>query len=159
MSGMNQLKEAMSKFATGITVVTSLEDGGKPHGMTANAFTSVSLDPPLILICIAHARNTYRYVKKQEIFGINILAGDQKSLAEYWSINASERTMDIPVSWTFTGHGVPVIDGCVCFLGCRVAGAHDYGDHTIFVGHVEDIQIHPGSPLIFFDRKILSFDS
>ena len=85
MSSSNDFRTAMSKFATGVTVVTSIDEQGTPHSMTANSFTSVCLDPPTILVCVAHGTNTYGFVERTGRFGVNILNENQENLGIYFA--------------------------------------------------------------------------
>lgn len=151
------LKKVLANFATGVTVVTTLEDDGTAHGMTANAFSSVSLQPPLVLLCVDHKANTHTLIRKQGRFGINILSQGQQRLAEYFAMK-QKCAQDAPGSCTLTTSGVPRLDGCLAFLGCQVVGAHEYGDHTIFVARVEEADVNSGQPLLYFRRGYRHMD-
>lgn len=95
MVDKDDFRTAMSKFATGVTVVTSLDDVGEPHSMTANSFTSVCLDPATVLICVAHGTHTHGYVEKQGRFGINILRGAQQEVGAYFAKRPENRTGEV----------------------------------------------------------------
>ncbi|MFQ5860707.1 MAG: flavin reductase family protein [Dehalococcoidia bacterium] len=152
------LRVAMSRLATGVTVISSLDAGDVPHGMTANAFTSVSLAPPLVLVCIGRHRNSHRLVRERGQFGVNILAAEQRGIAEYFARDEQDRTGDVQVPFRQTALGVPAIEGSLAFLACRVVATHDYGDHTIFVGQVEEIRVQEGQPLLFFERGLTGLE-
>jgi flavin reductase (DIM6/NTAB) family NADH-FMN oxidoreductase RutF len=121
--------------------------------MTANAFTSVSLEPPLVLVCVAHSANTHRFVTQRPVFGVNVLAQGQEAVAAYYARKVEERSGPLPARQVKTPGGRSRLEGCLAFLGCRVVGAHEYGDHTIFVAEVEEVQSQPGKPLLYFQRK------
>ena len=150
-------RKAMSKFATGITLVTTLDHEGKAHGMTANSFTSVSLEPPLVLVCIAHNTNTYSYVEERGAFGINVLSGQHEHLATNFSKHPSDRRGDVDANYHLSASGVPVCQGALAFFGCRVVDSYRYGDHTIYIGQVEELETGPSqAPLVFFESKYIT---
>ena len=123
--------------------------------MTANSFTSVSLNPPLVLVCIGHQRQTYGNVRRLGRFGINLLSERQRGIAEYYALDAQERTGDLDVSWDLSLAGSPRMQGALAFLGCRVVAQHNHGDHAIFVAEVEETATEVGQPLLFYDRQLL----
>ncbi len=131
-------RRVMRKFATGVTVLT-VRDGQTLHGMTANAFASVSLSPTLVLVCVENTNTTYRLVSHAGSFAMNILSGKQETLARRFAkqvIVPADPFADTPFHSAATG--APIIDDCVAYLDCRVVAAHQAGDHTIFVGEVEE---------------------
>ena len=154
MVSADELRKALSFFATGVTVVATLEKGGKAHGMTANAVTSVSLDPPLVLVCVGHQRNTYRYIRQTGQFAINILERSQDEVAKYFALQEDERTGETPATFESSRRGTPRLQGAIGFIDCEVVGTHDYGDHTIFVGAVQDTSTQPGEPLLFYQSRL-----
>jgi flavin reductase (DIM6/NTAB) family NADH-FMN oxidoreductase RutF len=144
----------MSKFATGVTVVTSLDDEGDPHSMTANSFTSVCLDPPTVLVCVAHGTHTHGYVESQGRFGVNILRKEQEDLGAYFARRPEDRTGTVDYGYTITDDGIPVLNESMVFFGCQVVGAHVYGDHTVYFGEVKEVQQEsPGAPLMFYESR------
>ena len=144
----------MSKFATGVTVVTSLDERGEPHSMTANSFTSVCLEPPVLLVCVAHGTHTYGYVERTGRFGINILREEQEELGAYFAKRPEDRTGDIAYTYTMTDEGVPRLEDSMVFFGCKVIGSHVYGDHTVYLGEVSEVrQNESGEPLMFFRSR------
>ena len=145
-------RSAMSKFATGVTVVTSLDDEGEVHGMTANAFTSVCLDPPVVLVCVAHSTHTHGYVESRGFFGVNIAGAAQQPIAQYFAKRPEDRTEDLEYHCSPSGNGVPLLDGSLVSFACRVLGSHVYGDHTLYVAMVEEVR-EGGSadPLLFYE--------
>lgn len=153
MVSQDDFRQAMSKFATGVTVITTLDPEGSPHAMTANAFTSVCLDPPMLLVCIAHNTITYGYVEQQQRIGVNVLREEQEELGRYFARRPEHREGNPEYSYTMGNHNVPHLDGSMVFFNCDIVGAHVYGDHTIYVGEVKEMSRgqDDASPLMFYD--------
>ena len=145
----------MAVYPTGVTVVTSLDDENKMHGMSANSFTSVCLDPPLVLVCVAHNTNTYRFIEKNRKFGVNILRQQQENLGRYFARKPEDRQGDVKYSYsTSEVVGVPLLEGSLVFFGCEVVGSHEYGDHTVYIGEVKELKRgDPGAPVLFFESR------
>ncbi len=145
----------MGAFATGVTIIT-VDLEGEVHGMTANAFTSVSLDPMLVLVCVDHSTRTHAHLHAKKRFGINVLCEDQRAISEYYA--RPERThehaeAEAGARFERTPHGTPVLEGALVYLECRLQSAQEAGDHTIFIGEVEDVVLREGEPLLFFRGK------
>jgi flavin reductase (DIM6/NTAB) family NADH-FMN oxidoreductase RutF len=155
--GLNSLefRKAMGCFATGVTIITvGLED--EVHGMTANAFASVSLDPMLVLVCVDHSTRTHDHLHAKKRFGINVLCQDQRAISEYYA--RPERThenaeAEAGARFDRTQHGTPVLHGALAYLECKLRSAEVAGDHTIFIAEVEDVVVREGEPLLFFRGK------
>ncbi len=149
--GRDEFRDVMGRFATGVTVVTS-RLGEELHGMTANALTSVSLEPPLVLVCVATSADSHDIIDKSGVFALSILGQDQEGLAVNFAVKdmtGAHRLDDVPHHSRATG--APIIDGSVAYLDCRVVERYPVGDHTIFVGEVVDCGRMTGQePLIFF---------
>ncbi len=144
----------MSLFATGVTVVTSLDDQGIPHSMTANSFTSVCLDPPTVLICVAHSTHTYGYVERTGKFGINILGEDQEELGIYFAKRLEDRQAGTDYHYSIAENDIPALDNSMVFFGCQVIGSHVYGDHTVYLGEVKEVRrSEAGAPLMFYQSR------
>ncbi len=147
-----EFRRVMGSFATGVTVVT-IPTGEGGWGMTANSLTSVSLDPPLVLICVDKSTRTHQYLMQSGVWAINILREDQESISRRFALKDedAERTMT-GLTCRRAVTGAPVIDGCLSYLDCRTWATYDGGDHTIFVGEVlEAAVVDPeGQPLLFF---------
>lgn len=158
MVGADKFRQLWGKFATGVAVVTTIEPEGGVHGMTANGITSVSLEPLLVLVCVGHERQSYGLIKNTGRFAINVLSEEQKEIAEYYARFPDKRVGDVVPSFSFTKQGSAVLDGCLGSVDCRVVAAHEHGDHTIFVGEVEDIRVSEGKPLVFFEGKMGGLD-
>ena len=110
MTSRDDFRSAMSLFATGVTVVTSMDDEGVPHSMTANSFTSVCLDPPTVLICVAHGTHTYGYVENNGRFGVNILGEEQEELGVYFAKRPEDRQEGTEYHYTIAESQVPMLD-------------------------------------------------
>ena len=153
---LNQLdfRKAMGSFATGVTVIT-IDDGGEVHGMTANAFTSVSLDPMLVLVCVDHRARTHAYLHSRKRFGVNVLASHQKPISEYYakSVERHQNAEAIGACFERTQHGTPVLQDALAYLECRLHTSQDAGDHTIFIAEVEHVVVRDGEPLLFARGK------
>jgi 3-hydroxy-9,10-secoandrosta-1,3,5(10)-triene-9,17-dione monooxygenase reductase component len=127
-------RATMSTWASGVAVVTS-RDGAAPVGLTVSAFTSLSLSPPLILVCIDCRSNTLAAILRAQIFAVNILAEDQAALSSCFAV---KHTLDkfAAVGWQTAVTGAPLLDGAVAWLDCELFALHDGGDHLILVGRV-----------------------
>lgn len=139
-------RDAMGKFATGVTVLLT-ENDGVPHGMTANGFMSVSLDPKLVVISIGHKATFLDKVGQSKKFSVNILAEDQENYSRHFSGRPSEEVQFGTLA------GLPVLDGAVAQVSCEVVSEHVEGDHTLFIGRVLDITIQDKNPLLFYSGK------
>jgi len=147
----SEFRLALGQFATGVTVVTAERGPGQVHGMTANSLTSVSLDPLLILICVSHVAQLLPLVRRQKRFGVNILKDHQRAISEYFARteeNAeTEKRLGVRYRWTQTG--IPLLEGALAHLACKVVASHAAGDHTIFVAEVESVEVYDGEPLLY----------
>lgn len=148
-------RRAMGSFATGVTIVT-LDLDGEVHGMTANAFASVSLDPPLLLVCVDHSARTHAHLHAKKRFGINVLAESQRVISEYYArpVRTHEHAEEeAGARFERTAQGTPILHGALAYLECKLQSAEDAGDHTIFIAEVEDVVVREGDPLVFFRGK------
>ncbi len=148
----SEFRKAMASFATGVTVIT-VDHEGEVHGMTANAFASVSLDPTLVLVCVDHKARTHTHLHARKRFGVNVLAENQRAVSEYYADpNPDHRYAEREAKARFdrTQHGTPVLHGALAYLECRLHTAQDAGDHTIFIAEVEDVVVRAGDPLLYF---------
>ena len=147
-------RQVMGRFATGVTVVTSALDG-EPHGMTASAVCSVSLEPLLALVCIDKSSHTHPIVERSGVFALNVLARDQEHLSRLFadaSPPQGHELLGVPYRQGLSG--APIIEGCLAYVECRVVAAYPGGDHTIFLGQVEDAGIErEAPPLLFFGGR------
>jgi flavin reductase (DIM6/NTAB) family NADH-FMN oxidoreductase RutF len=147
-----EFRKALGHFTTGVTVITVERDPGKIHGMTANSFTSVSLDPMLILVCVDHRAKMLPLLQKKKQFGVSVLKQNQQAISEYFAKreHSSEAEQCLGIHYRPTPSGAPVIDGTLLQMSCKVIASHISGDHTIFVGEVQDAEMHEGEPLLYF---------
>jgi flavin reductase (DIM6/NTAB) family NADH-FMN oxidoreductase RutF len=148
-------KAAMRHFPTGVTVVTSLREG-EPRGVTVSAFSSVSVDPPLVLICINREARSYLVISESKVFCVNILAGDQQHLAERFASKMREKQFE-GVPYDVDATGAAIIRGTVAYLDCEVAEEHHAGSHSVFIGRVLSCASRPGSPLGYYNGAFHDF--
>jgi flavin reductase (DIM6/NTAB) family NADH-FMN oxidoreductase RutF len=148
-------REALAHFASGVTIVTAGGSAGHA-GFTATGFTSVSLSPPLILVCVGKAASAYDGVVRADAFGVSVLGEDQQWLAERFATTGIDRFDGVPVALG-NAVAVPLIDGALVHLECRPHAWHDAGDHTILIGHVLRAAVAPGRPLLHFARGFGGF--
>ena len=156
MPDAQTFRQAWGKFATGVSVVTTVQGDGSVHGMTANGINSVSLDPLLVLVCVGHTATSYPLISETGRFAINILDQDQQPVAEYYARPTDQKTGDLDVSFTHTGRGSATVDGSLVHMDCRVVTEHVAGDHTIFIAEVEEIEIGDGKPLLYYEGRFSS---
>jgi flavin reductase (DIM6/NTAB) family NADH-FMN oxidoreductase RutF len=145
----------MGCFATGVTVIT-VDLEGEVHGMTANAFASVSLDPPLVLVCVDHNTRTHGHLHARKRFGINVLGEDQRAISDYYARPERDHEhaeAEAGAHFDRTKHGTPMLHGSLAYVECRLRSAEVAGDHTIFIAEVEDVAVRDGQPLLFFRGK------
>lgn len=157
-----EFRKAMGTFATGVTIIT-VDYEGEVHGMTANAFTSVSLDPLLVLVCVDHRARTHARLHAKKRFGVNVLGEHQRAISEYYAhAEATHQQAEQKAGARFdrTKHGTPVLHGALAYLECRLHTAQDAGDHTIFIAEVEDVVVREGDdPLLYFRGKYRRMDA
>ena len=145
-------RQALGQFATGITVVTVEYQPGKVHGMTANSFTAVSLSPLLISVCVDQRAVMLPFLHQQKRFGVNVLKEHQQAISEFFAQPGQNEDVEDRLSIRFRNSpsGVPLLQDTLARLSCKVAASHEAGDHTIFLGEVESVEISEGRPLLFF---------
>ena len=149
MTSPAEFKHAMRHVPTGVTIVTSLKDG-EPRGLTLNAFASVAVDPPALLICVNRDARSYLYISSSRIFCVNVLSGEQRHLAEHFAGKVRERQF-ARIGYGVDTTGAPVLDGAIAHFDCSVLEEHHVGSHSIFVGAVESCAARAGSPLGYFN--------
>ena len=153
MIGEEKFRRVMGHFATGITVVSSRDAEGEPVGLTVNAFTSVSLEPQLVLVCLHKQAEAHDILLASGHFGVSVLAADQGDLAMVFSQQDPEsrfegvRVVDGPL-------GSPILVGCLAWLDCRLEDVFPGGDHSIFLGRVEACEMGEGEPVLFFQGAL-----
>jgi|SRR5215469_2439576 len=144
----NELRRVMGHFATGVTVITTLRKSGELHGLTANAFTSVSLMPPLVLVCVDKNAESYPCFEESKVFTVNILAADQEAISRRFAVSGGEKFQGI--AYRDGANGAPILEGTLGYIECRVTTAVEAGDHTIYLGEVEQAETREAKPLLFF---------
>jgi flavin reductase (DIM6/NTAB) family NADH-FMN oxidoreductase RutF len=148
MTDTKALRRSLGKFATGVTVVTCCNKDGDPRGITANSFSSVSLEPPLILWNIAKVSGSLNAFLQAEYFAINVLTADQQALSAHFA--RSDHTLFAGVDYELNAEGAPLLRGSLAVFECRTYQVHDCGDHHIIVGQVLRFRGDEGEPLLFF---------
>ena len=143
-------RRALGQFAAGVTVVTTRDAQGRSLGLTVTAFASVSLEPPLVLVCVDHRSEAHVGFRHAGLFGISILAEGQAEVSRRFAVGGAAKFKGLELATGSTG--VPLIPGALAHLECRVSGTHVAGDHTIYVGEVLSVQVRPGRPLLYHDR-------
>ena len=145
--GEADFKRAMSQFASGVTVVTT-EHQGQLYGMTVASFASLSLNPPLVLICVGRNMHTHDAIAGSKRFGVSILGQDQQHLSNHFASKLDDKFQGI--DYRLGSSGVPLLDGAICTLECAVKEPLPGGDHSIFVGSVEAAATDERAPLVYF---------
>jgi flavin reductase (DIM6/NTAB) family NADH-FMN oxidoreductase RutF len=146
----DSFRQVMGRFATGVTVVTTCQ-GTRRAGITVNAFCSVSLEPPLALVCVEHRNYTHDLLAESGIFAVNFLTSEQADVSRCFASQGDAKLSDFCGMTTHeVATGAPVFDECLAFVDCRVVAAYPGGDHTIFIGHVEALGSSDGVPLLYY---------
>jgi flavin reductase (DIM6/NTAB) family NADH-FMN oxidoreductase RutF len=149
------LRRTLGAFVTGVTVVTTLDSVGQPRGLTANSFTSVSLDPPLVLVCVSGTASSYPAFSACESFAINILAEGQEEISNRFASTRPDKFADI--GWSEVATGAPILDQSLAWLDCRVFRKTIAGDHLILIGRVEDFSCGTSRPLAYCQGNYVNF--
>ena len=145
----NELRRVMGHFATGVTVITTISNDGKHYGLTANAFTSVSLEPPLLLISVDKKAESYPLFARSRVFAVNILTQKQETLSRRFAKSGGEKFEG--VGYRAGATGAPILEGALAHLECEIRHEFDAGDHTIFVGVAVEIGAEDAEePLLYF---------
>ena len=150
-----RLRAALGRFASGVTIVSTVVDGSV-HGMTANAFTSVSLEPPLVLVSIAERARMDGRIRAAGRYGVSILRRDQERL----SLHFAGTRLRTPAAPAFTWRlGLPFVAGALAQLACRISDSHAAGDHVLHIGLVEGLWYEHGEPLVFHTGMFKALDT
>jgi 3-hydroxy-9,10-secoandrosta-1,3,5(10)-triene-9,17-dione monooxygenase reductase component len=146
-----EFRAVLGQFATGVTIITAVDEG-EPVGVAANSFTSVSLDPPLVLFCVARSSSTWPRIEHARKFAVNILGEHQEELSGLFATKGADRFGQ--TDWHLGVGGSPVLHDTLAYLDCEFWNEYDGGDHIIVVGRVLDLGLQrEGSPLLFFRGK------
>ena len=146
-----EFRHACGRFATGVTIASVMDSQGAPHGLTVSSFTSVSLEPPLVLICLGHRVTMIESFRAASHFGINVLKDSQQHLSERFARKGHDRFGGVP--WRRGHSGVPLLEGVLAAIECRVHQRFLSGDHDILVGRMLHAHVADGAPLIHFASR------
>lgn len=146
-----QVRTIAGTFATGVTVVTTIGTNGKPVGMTANSFSSLSLNPPLVLVSINKGASLYKDFMETDCFGINILSEHQENISRQFSKKNIDRFTGVAYEKVVTG--APILPDTIGYFDCTVNQLYDGGDHTIIIGEIKHGEVREGEPLLFYRGK------
>jgi flavin reductase (DIM6/NTAB) family NADH-FMN oxidoreductase RutF len=149
------LRRAFGAFATGVTITTTRTRDGAPVGFTANSFTSVSLDPPLVLVCLAGSASSYPHFEAAEGFAVNILSAAQRGLSTAFATRGADKFAG--VAWSEQATGAPVLDGAAAWFDCRMHEIVPAGDHAILIGRVVDFSATESAPLGYCRGAYVTF--
>ena len=141
-------RKVLGYFATGVTVVTMRRPSGQPWGFTVNAFTAVSLTPPLVLVCVDHQAESVQAMSEASDFAVNLLAEEQEEISRRFASKLPDRFNSVDSSDGV--HGSPLIAGCLGFVECKKVVSHSHGDHNIVIGEVLEAGAAEGNPLLFY---------
>ena len=145
-------KEIMSMYPTGVTIITTFDGKGNPVGMTVNSFTSVSLEPLLVLWCIDKNASSLKTFRDSKIFAIHILSENQEDTCWTFAGKTADRFANI--SWETSANQLPIIKECTGYFECKTINEVDAGDHIILIGEVLNLKNEKKNPLIYFNRKV-----
>ncbi len=145
----DSFRSVLGRFASGITVVTAVDTAGRDVGMTVSAFASVSLQPPLVSVCIDHAASMYDALRGAARFGVSILASDQEALSRRFAAIESSHRFD-GIGYERGESGVVLLDDALAHIECVQVGQHEAGDHTVFIGEVERASARDARPLLYY---------
>jgi flavin reductase (DIM6/NTAB) family NADH-FMN oxidoreductase RutF len=146
-----ELRNVMGHFATGVTIITTKDKTGKPFGLTANAFSSLSLTPPLVLVCVDKAVDCYACFEDSKVFAVNFLGEEQEQLSRRFATKGIEKFEG--VACRVGELGTPLLEGTLGYIECKVVNSYDGGDHTIYVGEIHGASASGDRPLLFFKGK------
>jgi flavin reductase (DIM6/NTAB) family NADH-FMN oxidoreductase RutF len=144
----HDFRRVLGSFAAGVTVVTTRGTDGTAYGLTATAFTSVSLNPPLVLVCVDKRSESHPHLPKSKIFAVNLLAADQEELSGRFATSGTDKFAGLETTTAVTG--APILKGALGYVDCRTTQIVDAGDHTIFIGEIQALDAVEGAPLLYF---------
>lgn len=141
-------RAVLGRFASGITVITTTDGNGTPHGMTVSAFSSLSLDPPLILVCVGNDATMAPVLAAKDSFVVNVLSATQEAVSRRFAGKVDDRFAG--VGYHDGKLGDPVLEDVLAYMQCRIVARHPAGDHVIVVGEVVDAAAFEGKPLLYY---------
>jgi len=142
-----RFREVLGHFVTGVTIVTAMEDG-EPVGFTCQAFTSLSLDPPLVALAPAKSSTSWPRIAAAGVLCVNVLAEGQEALCRDFAVSGGDKFAG--VGWRPAGNGAPLLHGVLAWVECTIVATHDAGDHEVVIGLVGDMGVGPGRPLVYY---------
>ena len=142
-------RSVLGRFASGITVVTTRDPEGLDVGMTVSAFCSVSLEPPLVAVCVDHTASLHGALVQSAAFGVSILAAEQEALSRRFATAESTRRFD-GIGYRRGESGIVLLDDALAHLECKLVASHEAGDHTMFIGEVESASARSAGPLLYY---------
>jgi flavin reductase (DIM6/NTAB) family NADH-FMN oxidoreductase RutF len=148
MIDSDTFRSVLGRFASGVTIVTARDDAGTDHGMTVSAFCSLSLDPPMILLCVDHTASMHDLLLGHPRFGISILSSDQEECSRRFSREENDRFDGL--AYSRGEAGVVLLDDAVAHMECEITTHYDAGDHTIFLAAVQQAAPREGRPLLYY---------
>lgn len=151
-----RFREVLGHFATGVAIVTAMEDG-TPVGFTCQAFTSLSLDPPMVALAPGKSSTSWPRIARAGRFCVNILSDHQEALSRDFAKSGGDKYSG--VGWRPAANGAPILDGVLAWVECAFVEAHDAGDHELVVGRVDDMGVNGGRPLLFYRGGFGTFAS
>jgi flavin reductase (DIM6/NTAB) family NADH-FMN oxidoreductase RutF len=146
--GPDEFRRVLGHFATGVTIVTTCDADARPSGLTVSAFASLSLDPPLVLVCVDHKSQTYPALRESGRFAVNVLTLSQEALSRRFASTRLDKFDGL--AYRISDLGLPLLGAALAHIECRTVSTHVAGDHTIFVGRVERAASDDGDPLLYY---------
>lgn len=146
-----ELRRVMGHFATGVTVITTRDKDGTPQGLTANAFMSLSLNPPLVIVSVDKTAQCYACFERENGFTVNFLSEGQEEISRRFATKGIDKFAGI--QWREGSNGAAILDGVIGSVECKIIECHDGGDHTIVVGEIVNVAASGDRPLLFFKGK------
>jgi len=143
-----ELRRVMGHFATGVTVITTRDEAGTPNGLTANAFMSLSLEPPLVVISVDKKATCYSCFEPNNGFTVNFLSEEQEEISRRFATKGADKFADL--NWRVGSNGAALIEGALASVECKITQCHEGGDHTIVVGEILKVAANGDRPLLFF---------
>jgi flavin reductase (DIM6/NTAB) family NADH-FMN oxidoreductase RutF len=141
-------RQVLGHFPTGVTVITA-QTGAGPVGLAVGSFSSLSLEPPLVLFCAGSSSSTWPKIREAGRFCVNILAEDQEDVCRTFASKADDKFAGL--GWKPSGLGAPILDGVLAWIDCEIADIVNQGDHDVVIGRVHELSVaHEGKPLVFF---------
>jgi flavin reductase (DIM6/NTAB) family NADH-FMN oxidoreductase RutF len=153
----DEFKVALGRYASGVTVVTTKDTDGKLHGLTVSAFNSVSMNPPLILVCISKKTGSYESFEESKSFAVNILDESQIQISNHFASHSEDKFSG--QNYELNKNGLPILADCLANLECTLENSYDGGDHTIFVGKIEKATTQDGKPLVYWKNNYRRLES